>query len=424
MAQFIVQGGRKIQGRYKLAGNKNAALTMLAACILTDEPLVLRNVPAIDDVRAMLDILESLGVSVDTAGHTVTLCARGLRRAALREDLCRRVRSSILFAGPLCARLGRASLFPPGGDVIGRRRLDTHFHGLRALGISIGGDAPFRFKRNTLRGTHILLDEASVTATENILMAATLAPGTTTLFNAACEPHVQDLCVLLNTMGACITGIGTNHLTVQGVSKLHGARYRVQSDYIELGSFAAAALVTGGALRIEDVCAPHLPVITRVFEKLGVAWSLDGNSLSLPADQELRVKNDLGEAVPKIEDGTWPAFPSDLLSVAIVLATQATGAMLFFEKMFESRLYFVDRLIAMGARIVQCDPHRVLVVGPSNLQGIHLTSPDIRAGMALVLAAVCANGTSIIDNAESIDRGYEHLARKLKKLGADIVRKG
>lgn len=422
MARFIIRGGRRLSGHHKAPGNKNAALPMLAACVLTDEPLRLQNLPLIDDVRTMLTILEDLGVSVELKGHTVTLCAKGLRKSRISRELCRKVRSSILFAGPMSARHGRVTLFPPGGDVIGRRRLDTHFDGLRQLGIRIQGRNRYVFRRHSLRGARILLDEASVTATENIVMAAVLAEGTTTIFNAACEPHVQDLCLLLNKMGARVTGIGTNYLQIEGVSSLCGASCRVAPDYIDTAGFITASAITGGELVIDNVPERQFDVIARHFRKLGVRWTIKDGKLHLPGGRKFRVRDDFGSAIPKIEDGIWPGFPSDLMSMSIVLATQAQGTMLFFEKMFESRMYFVDRLIEMGARIVQCDPHRVIVAGPARLHGIHMSSPDIRAGMALLLAALCAKGESVIDNAESIDRGYENVERRLRKLGADIVR--
>jgi UDP-N-acetylglucosamine 1-carboxyvinyltransferase len=422
MARFIIQGGKQLTGRHKPAGNKNAALPMLAACVLTDEPVCLQNLPLIEDVHCMLRILEALGASVDLKGHTATICCKNLTKRHLPPELCRKVRSSILFAGPLAARHGRAVLYPPGGDVIGRRRLDTHFDGLARLGIKAEGHHDFQFKRQSFAGADILLDEASVTATENVIMAAVLAPGETTIFNAACEPHVQDLCRLLNRMGAKIRGIGTNFLRIQGVSALHGVRYRIAPDYVDAASFMAAGVLTGGELVLEDMSTCAIDIIGRPFRKMGIEWTTDGDTLSLPARQKLRVNNDFGSAIPKVEDGPWPAFPSDLMSVSIVMATQARGAMLFFEKMFESRMYFVDRLIEMGARIVQCDPHRVIVTGPARLHGLHLSSPDIRAGMALVLAALCAKGTSIIENAQCIDRGYERIDLELQRLGADIVR--
>ena len=422
MARFVIQGGKRLSGRHKTPGNKNAVLPMLAACVLTDEPVRLRNIPLIQDVHTMLEILEDLGVDVRLRGHAVTLCAAGIRKRRIRDDLCRRVRSSLLFAGPLAARHGRAILSPPGGDVIGRRRLDTHFDGLNQLGIKIQGRDKYTFRRRNLRGARILLDEASVTATENIVMAAVLARGRTTVFNAACEPHVQDLCLMLNKMGARISGIGTNYLRIEGVESLIGVSHLVAGDYIDATSFMAAAALTGGELVVEGIPADQFDVIGRPFKKLGIKWTIEGGALHLPADQKLRVKNDFGAAVPKIEDGIWPAIPSDLMSIAVVLATRARGSMLFFEKMFESRMYFVDRLIAMGARIVQCDPHRVIVAGKSRLHGTHVSSPDIRAGMALLLAALCAKGESVIDNVESIDRGYERVDKGLRRLGADIVR--
>ncbi len=395
---------------------------MLAACLLTDEPVRLSNIPLIDDVRTMLSILDDLGVTVDIHGHSVSLCAKGLRKRRLNPDLCRKARSSILFAGPMAARFGRATLFPPGGDLIGRRPIDTHISALRSLGISMQGKDRYMFRRRDLKGAKILLDEASVTATENAIMAAALAPGKTTIFNAACEPHVQELCHLLNKMGAHISNIGTNFLRIRGVDTLHGVRHRIEPDYIDTVSFMAAAAVTGGSLRISNVPHHALDIIARPLQRMGLRWTLEDHELVLPSEQKLRIRNDFGSAIPKTEDGVWPSFPSDLMSVAIVTATQARGTMLFFEKMFESRMYFVDRLIEMGARVVQCDPHRVVVSGPARLHGSHLSSPDIRAGMALLIAALCAKGESVIDNAQVIDRGYERIDLRLRALGADIER--
>jgi len=424
MSRFIIRGQRKLGGNYAPVGNKNAVLPMLAAAMMTDESVTLHNVPSILDVQVMLELLESIGVSVEQKGRSVTLQAARLRKQRLDPELCGRVRSSILLAGPLTARHGRAILYPPGGDVIGRRRLDTHFYGLRALGISVEGGKYYTFRKKQLRGARLMLDEASVTATENVLMAATLAQGTTTIFNAACEPHVQDLGVLLNKMGAQIEGLGTNSLKIEGVEKLHSATHTVGPDYIEMGSFIAAAAATRGELTIQNMpVSSVLEVIERSFEKLGVSLSSENNQVVLSARQKLRVQQDVGQAIPKIEDGPWPAFPSDLMSVAIVLASQVKGTVLFFEKMFESRMYFVDRLIEMGAHIIQCDPHRVLVAGPSKLRGTHLTSPDIRAGMAVLVAALCAKGESTIENAQMIDRGYERIEERLQTLGADISRK-
>jgi UDP-N-acetylglucosamine 1-carboxyvinyltransferase len=423
MAKLIIKGGNKISGTFSPRGNKNAVLPMLAASTLTDQPVTLYNVPDIADVRVMLELLESLGVSVAKEGPSVTLCAAGLQTTTLDEELCRRVRASILLAGPLAARHGSATVYAPGGDVIGRRRLDTHFYGLQALGIQISDTVPYLFERATLQAADLVLDEASVTATENILMAAVLAKGETTIFNAACEPHVQDLANLLVKMGANISGIGTNLLTITGVERLGGAEHTVAPDYIETGSFLAAAAVTGGALEIKNPGdALTLSVLQKGFEKLNVKWSIKNETLFQTLEKNRSTRPDLGNFTPKIEDGIWPAFPSDLMSVMIVLATQTQGQMLFFEKLFESRMYFVDNLMAMGANIIQCDPHRVVVSGKSKLRGARLSSPDIRAGMAMVIAACCAEGESIINNAQMIDRGYEAIDERLRALGADIVR--
>jgi UDP-N-acetylglucosamine 1-carboxyvinyltransferase len=425
MSRFIIHGGKRLSGSFMAGGNKNAVLPMLAACVLTDEVVTLENVPLIDDVRTMLELLEKLGVSVEVKGHTVRLCAKGLRRSKLDPVLCGRVRSSILLAGPLAARLGRATLSPPGGDVIGRRRVDTHFQGLAALGIEVeGGGQHYVFRRRCLEGASMVLDEASVTATENVLMACVLAKGQTVIFNAACEPHVTDLVLLLKKMGAQITGVGTNRLEVEGVASLGGATHTVQPDYIEIGSYVAAAAMTGGELKVSGVEPEPLMIIGKTFQKLGIRFQISGTDLVLPPKQRLKVVKDVGAAIPTIADGPWPMFPSDLMSVLLVAATQAHGTALFFEKMFESRLYFVDNLIGMGAGMVVCDPHRVLVTGPSRLHRIHMASPDIRAGMSLLMAALCAKGESVIHNAQSIDRGYERVEEKLRALGADIVREG
>lgn len=423
MAKFIIQGGKPISGTFHPRGNKNAVLPMLASCVLTDEPVVLHNVPLINDVRVMLQLLETLGVEVSLKDHTATLCAKGLKTTTLDPELCAQVRTSILLAGPLTARHGSATIYAPGGDVIGRRRLDTHFYGLRAFGARIEDDNAYFFNAPNLTANDLVLDEASVTATENILMAATLATGVSTIYNAACEPHVQDLAHLLNKMGAKISGIGTNRLTVEGVEHLGGAEHTVQPDYIEVGSFITASVVTGGSLTIPAAGDPlALQVMQKTFSRMGVDWTVTDGTLSLVPSQHREIRPDIASATPKIEDGIWPAFPSDLMSVCIVLATQTRGTVLFFEKMFESRMYFVDHLMAMGANIIQCDPHRVVVVGPTRLRGSMLTSPDIRAGMAMLIAACCASGESVIKNAQVIDRGYEALEDRLAALGADIVR--
>jgi UDP-N-acetylglucosamine 1-carboxyvinyltransferase len=425
MARFIIHGGKRLAGNYVPGGNKNAVLPMLAACVLTDQPVTLENVPLIEDVRTMLELLSGLGVEVGLQDHTVTLCAKGVRRSTLDPELCRKVRSSILLAGPMAARLGKVTLSPPGGDVIGRRRLDTHFQGLQALGIKVEGGQNFVFSRKRFGAASMVLDEASVTATENVMMAAALAPGETVIFNAACEPHVTDLALLLNKMGAQIAGFGTNRLVINGVSSLHGATHTVQPDYIEIGSFIAATAATGGELNVTGVEVEPMLIVQKTFQKLGMKLQLDGTTMNLvPRRSGMRISQDFGGMIPKIEDGPWPSFPSDLMSVALVAATQAKGTVLFFEKMFESRMYFVDHLISMGAGIVVCDPHRVLVTGPSRLNGVNMASPDIRAGMALLIAALCAKGESVINNAQTIDRGYERVEERLRALGADIVREG
>ncbi len=425
MSELKIEGGTPISGVLEAPGNKNAALPMIAATILTSHSVTLRNVPIIKDVLTMLKILEDIGASVEVnkPEHTVTVKADKISKDILSEILCNDARSSILFAGPMAARFGEINIYPPGGDVIGKRRLDTHLDGLKELGInfSVNGEM-FTFKKESLKGADIVLDEASVTATENILMAAVLADGRTTMFNSACEPHVVDLCNLLNEMGADISGIGTNLLVIKGVKELHGATCDVSSDYIYASSFIAAALATGGELTVNNIDPLHFKILEKQILKLGVSWKLSDDSIYIPGNQKLCVQKDFGDSIPKIDDGIWPAFPSDVMSVAIVLATQVEGTILFFEKMFESRMYFVDRLITMGAQIVQCDPHRIVVSGPSKLKGIRMSSPDIRAGIAMVIAALTAEGTSYIGNAECIDRGYENVEEQLKLLGAKISR--
>ncbi len=424
MATFIIQGGRRLAGTFTPLGNKNAVLPMIAAAALTDQPVTLRNVPFIADVDVMLQLLAGAGADIERREHEVTVCCARLRRTRLNESLCRSVRSSILLAGPLAARHGRAVLSPPGGDVIGRRRLDTHRIGLGALGISLEGGRQYTFRRRALRAANIVLDEASVTATENILMAATLASGETTIFNAACEPHVADLGRLLIAMGARIEGLGTNRLRVCGVESLRGADMVVPPDYIEAASFLAAAAVTRGELEIAGRLEPVAEVVIgRAFARLGLVWALRESGIALSPRQSRRIVMDDHGVIPKLEDGPWPAFPSDLMSVFVVLATQSKGTLLFFEKMYESRMYFVDRLIQMGARITACDPHRVVVSGPARLHGERLSSPDIRAGMSLIIAALGARGESRIGNAEIVDRGHERLEERLRALGAAIERK-
>lgn len=424
MSRFRIQGGRPLSGVYRPSGNKNAALPMLAAALLTDEPVTLRNVPDILDVRVMLELLASVGVEIDWRRDAVRLTARRIRSRRFPEELCRRIRASILLAGPMAARCGRVALGPPGGDVIGRRRLDAHLLALRALGVEaeLGQTYIFRRRRPQPAPT-LLFHEASVTATENALMAAALTPGASTFINAACEPHIQDLARLLRTMGADIEGDGTHRIVVRGRDRLQGGEATVSPDHVEMGSFLAAAAATGGSLTVESPPDPlACAICRRPFDLVGVEWRIEGPVLSQPPAGRLRVRPSLFGPVPKVEDGPWPAFPSDLMSIAIVLATQCRGDVLFFEKMFESRLYFVDHLIGMGAHIVVCDPHRVLVSGPSRLRPICVASPDIRAGMGMVVAALCARGASLIENAEMIDRGYECLAERLASLGATIER--
>jgi len=424
MARFIIEGGHRIEGQLTVSGNKNAALPMLAASLLTTDEVELGNLPNIIDVGVMLDMLDSLGVTVARKGARVSLRSPQKLPEVPDPVRCRMLRGSILLAGPLLARNRRLLLSPPGGDVIGRRRLDTHFHGLMALGVHVEWTAQgYLLERGELRGADILLDEASVTATENILMAAVMAKGQTVIYNAACEPHVQDLCALLIAMGAQIEGVGTNRLIVRGVKKLHGAKHRLDGDFMEAASYLAAAAATGGAMTVRGIRQRDVAlVVHRAFERLGAPWSVKNGAWILPRPGRLRVSTDLHHAIGKIEDGIWPAFPSDLMSVMIVLATQAAGTVLFFEKLFESRMYFVDRLIEMGAPIVQCDPHRVVVNGPAPLRASLLTSPDIRAGMALIIAALCAKGTSTIENAQMVDRGYEQVDVRLRSLGARITR--
>lgn len=422
-----IQGGRTVSGVHAVSGNKNAVLPMIAASLLTSEPVTLENVPAISDVVSMLEAARSFGVKVsrDYKAGTVTLVSAKLKTARISAELAAKIRTSFLFAGPLLARLGRASLPPPGGDAIGHRRLDTHFAGFRALGAkAVAGRKTLRFK-GELKGAKILLDEASVMATENVLMASVLAKGKTEIYNAACEPHIVDLANMLNAMGAKISGAGTNLIHIEGVESLGGCTARVGCDYIEAGSYIAAAAVTGGELLLTGIDPEPFAVMEGAFKRFGVTWSIDSREKTLKyvPKKRLKMRYDLGDVIPSVSDGPWPAFPSDMMSVLIVLATQTRGTCLFFEKMFESRLYFVDNLRQMGAKIVQCDPHRVVVTGPSQLYAGSFTSPDIRAGIALVIAALAAKGVSTIHNAKVIDRGYVSVEESLKALGASIERK-
>jgi UDP-N-acetylglucosamine 1-carboxyvinyltransferase len=423
MEKFIIEGGVALHGEVTPAGNKNAALPLVAACLLTDQPIVLRNVPQIKDVRVMRNLIESLGAEVEDLDATSwRITCRTLRPADLSPDLCRRIRASILVAGPMAARFGNFKLPPPGGDVIGRRRLDTHILALRALGAEVAYERGFTFATDGLRGADFLMDEASVTATENAIMAAVTARGETVIRNAASEPHVQELCYFLNGLGARIEEIGSNTLHIQGVSALHGGEFTIGPDYLEVISFVGAAAVTHGSIRIRQAGVHNLHMIAHVFERLGVTWQVQDDDLLVPAEQDLTVLPDMDGAIPEIKTNVWPAFPTDLISIAITVATQARGTVMFHDWMFSGRMYFTDKLVGMGAKIILCDPFRCLVQGPNQLYSENLESPDIRAGMSMLLAALAAKGESTIRNVSQIERGYENVDGKLKALGAKIER--
>ncbi len=423
---YVIRGGRPIQGTLVPGGNKNAALPMLAATVLSSETVELANVPHIRDVAVMLELLSDLGAEIEEkAAGTWRINSSTIKPHPVPPRLACEIRASFLLAGPLVARFGKAELPRPGGDRIGRRPLDTHLHALQALGaeIDVGPESYILSAPGGLQGTDIFLNEMSVMATENTIMAAALAAGTTTIRNAASEPHVQELCRLINAMGGRIAGIGTNTLEVEGRASLGSASVTIGPDPVEVGSFIGLAAVTGGELRIVDAePVRHHRMTELCFGRLGITWRVEGNDIVVPANQELAIQDDFHGAIPKIDDGPWPAFPADLTSISVVLATQARGTILIHEKMFESRLFWVDRLIAMGARIVLCDPHRAVVVGPSQLRGQNLASPDIRAGMALVIAALAAEGESVIHNIRQVERGYQDLHLRLRELGADVDR--
>ncbi len=423
MDRFVIEGGHRIRGEMTPSGNKNEVLPAIAACILTEETVTLENVPRLCDVEVMLEVLESLGGDVRWIdGNTLTVCMKEVRTHMLDRALCRRVRASVLFSGPMTARCGRVVLPPPGGDVIGRRRVDTLFSALESLGASVEVGADYVVDGSSIRGSEMFLDEASVTGTENVVMAACLAPGHTEIMNAACEPHVQGLCRMLNSMGARISGIGTNHLVIDGVDRLHGTTHRIGTDYLVVGSMIGLGAIMGEGLKINGVNMPDMRKIRLVYEKMGIAMEFGQDSVFVPGGQQPVIQKDMNDAIPQIDDAPWPAFPTDLMSIAIVTATQCTGTLLFFEKMFEGRMFFVDSLIGMGASIILCDPHRVVVVGPSRLYGTSLESPDVRAGMALLIASLCAQGRSVIHNIRQIDRGYERIDETLRSLGASIIR--
>ena len=423
MPKFMVEGGRPLKGTIRPAGNKNAALPCLAATLLTEEEVILENVPSIRDVKTLLNLINTLGA--ETAwldDNTVRVKAKDLRANEVEVEAAAKIRASILLAGPMLARVGKMFLPPPGGDVIGRRRVDTHFLALAKLGAEVETAGGYHLETRQLKGANFFLDEPSVTATENAIMAAVLAKGRTVIRNAAAEPHVQDLCNMLVSMGAKISGIGTGTLEFEGVDRLHGTRFRIGSDHIEIGSFIGLAAVTRGEILIEDAAPEHLDSTLLGFASLGVRVEIRGSDVFVPADQEREVRMDLGGHIPKIDDGPWPAFPADLTSIALVTATQCRGTILIFEKMFESRMFFADKIIGMGARIVLCDPHRAVVVGPSRLHAAVVESPDIRAGMALLIAALGAEGESHIYNVGQIERGYEKIDDRLRSLGATIER--
>lgn len=421
--QFVVEGGRSLSGAIRPSGNKNAALPIVAASLLTDRPVTLHNVPRIRDIETLVELVRTTGAVAEWEGrNTLQVHAKTLRRGPLEPAMCARIRASILLAAPLLARNGEVELTPPGGDVIGRRRLDTHFLALQQLGAAHEFGDRIRFHTKGLRAADVFLDEPSVTGTENAVMAAVAAAGVTTLRNVASEPHVQDLCRFLVALGAKIDGIGTNMLTIHGAQAFGSATHTIGPDHIEVGSFIGLAAVTRSTLRIEDAGVEHLRAVRMGFDRLGVRTEVHGDTLIVPGDQALEIQSDLGGAVPKLEDQPWPAFPADVMSIAVVTATQCKGVILMHEKMFESRMFFVDKLVSMGARIVLCDPHRVLVAGPSALRGATVESPDIRAGMAMLIAALCAKGTSTINNVGQIERGYERIHERLSALGAAIHR--
>jgi len=421
--EYVVEGGHRLSGRIEPSGNKNAALPIIAAALLCEHAVTLTNVPRIRDVEALVELIASVGAETEWVGsRELRIHAKDLRPADLDPDLCGRIRASILLAGPMLARCGEVELPPPGGDVIGRRRLDTHFLALQQLGAEISVNGTYSFRANQLVGADVFMDEPSVTATENALSAAVAAQGTTVLRNCASEPHVQDLARFLMAMGAEIDGVGTNCMTIQGGRALGSAEHRIGADFIEVGSLIGLAAVTDSELRIANAGIEHLRSTLMGFEKLGVRCLIEGDDLVVSKGQEKKIVPDFGGHVPKIEDQPWPAFPADTMSIAIVTATQCDGMILMFEKMYESRMFFVDKLIAMGARIVLCDPHRAVISGPTKLRAARLESPDIRAGMAMLIAAMGAEGTSVINNAQQIERGYERIDERLNALGARISR--
>lgn len=423
MSSYNIEGSFPLKGKITASGNKNAALPCIAATLLTDETVILKNLPEIEDVHVMFQVLKELGVEVKRKGHGIySFRIQDIKTSEIPSKQAKNIRASILFAGPLLARTGKVILPPPGGDVIGRRRLDSHFLAFSALGAQIEIDGLFRINANKLVGSDIFLDEASVTATENAVMAAVIASGRTVIMNAASEPHVQDLCNMLNSMGAKITGIGSNILYIEGVKKLGGTEFSIGPDFMEVGSYIGLTAVTRGELEILNAGPENLRMTKIAFGKLGIHWDTDGSTIYVPSGQDLKVSPEIGGMIPKIDDAPWPGFPADLTSIMTVVATQVEGTVLIHEKLFESRMFFVDKLIGMGAKIILCDPHRAVVSGPARLRSAELVSPDVRAGMAMVIAALCAEGKSTIQNVYQIERGYEDLPGKLRSLGAKITR--
>jgi UDP-N-acetylglucosamine 1-carboxyvinyltransferase len=423
MESFVIEGGRPLSGTIRASGNKNGALPILAASIMASGEVRLSNVPRIRDVETMVELMRDLGANVEWTGpNDVRIDPGGVSKTSLDPDLSREIRASFLLAGPLLARFGHVTVPPPGGDVIGRRRLDTHVHAFQELGVQVELNGAYEMRTEGLRGKRLYLDEASVSGTESAIMAAVLAEGRTCVGHAACEPHIQDLCRFLVQLGAHIEGIGSNVLHIEGVDALGGGEFRIGPEHVEVASFAALAALTGGDVTIEDVEPDDLIAIVPAFRKLGIRMDVNERAVRITPEQDLRVVDDLGGHIPKIESGVWPAFPADLTSIALTCATQCHGTVLIFEKMFESRLFFVDKLVSMGARIILCDPHRAVVTGPAQLYGQRLESPDIRAGMAMLIAALCAEGESTIGNIGQIDRGYESIDDRLRALGASIER--
>jgi UDP-N-acetylglucosamine 1-carboxyvinyltransferase len=425
MEEFIIQGGIPLYGELIPSGNKNAVLPLLASSLLTAEPVIFHNVPNILDVQTMIRLLRSLNVDIKEIGeNSIRIDASDICPADLNPDLCRKIRASILLAGPLISRVGEIYLPPPGGDVIGRRRVDTHILAFSNLGVETTyADNQFHMQTTGLTGAEILMDEASVTATENAIMASVLAKGHSVIKNAASEPHIQQLCHFLNSLGAKIENIGSNTLHIEGVDHLTGGEFTIGPDYLEVVSYIGAAVVTRGSIRVKNAGVEHLDMIRLVMKRLGVRWEVEGNDIIVPENQALEIEPDLGNAIPEISVMPWPSFPTDLMSIAIVIATQSKGSILFHDWMYPSRMYFTDKLVGMGAQIFLCDPHRCIVMGPTQLNGEHLESPDIRAGMALLIAALSAKGESVIRNVGQIDRGYQEVDKKLKALGAQIKRR-